>query len=389
MAELALEGEAQLKRRRICGTLSFLGNGFGMGVWSIEIARVRATVGASEAEMGMALLVFAVAALAAMPIAARLAGRFHINRICGVFGLAFACALVLPGLAASVPMLCLALLCLGIAHGSLDVVMNSRASLVEGDYGRPIMSSFHAAWSVGGAIGAGTAGILTGLGWTAAAILAVSAAVALGILLGAIGGQQPPVPPARPAEPTRSGWAGMEWNPRLIGLCVIAFCALFAEGALANWTSIYLQGVLTGLSGGFAAGYVAFSAGMSVGRIGGDRVVGRLGRRRVGLIGALVSAAALSYVLWQPTLVSAGLCFVVIGLGMSNVVPITFSTAGRTARSASRGIATAASAGYTGLLVGPALVGLLADWFTLDRALFALVVSMALIAAMASRVLER
>lgn len=389
MAEQTMGSGAALARRRFCGTLSFLGNGFGMGVWSIEIARVQSVVGASEAEMGLALLVFAVAALAAMPVAARLAGRFHVNRVGGLFGVAFACALVLPGLAASVPALCLALLCLGVAHGSLDVVMNSRASLIETDYRRPIMSSFHAAWSIGGAVGAGAAGVLTWFGQSAPLILGGSALLALAVLLGALGGEQSPVPPARSAGNKTSGLRGVQWSPRLFGLCVIAFFALFTEGALANWTSIYLQGALTGLSGGFAAGYVAFSAGMSVGRVGGDRAVGWFGRRRVGLVGAMVSAAALAYVLWWPTLLSAGFCFVIIGLGMSNIVPITFSTAGRTARSASRGIATAASAGYTGLLVGPALIGMLADLFTLPQALIALVISMAIIAAMATRVLSR
>lgn len=384
-----MQDQTVLVRQRFCGALSFLGNGFGMGVWSIEIARVQSVVGASEAEMGLALLVFAVAALAAMPVASRLAGRFHINRVGGLFGVAFACVLVLPGLAASVPALCLTLLCLGVAHGSLDVVMNSRASLIETGYRRPIMSSFHAAWSIGGAIGAGTAGVLTWLGLSAPVILGGSAVLALAVLLGALGGEQPPVRPVRSAHDGTGALRAVQWNPRLIGLCVIAFFALFAEGALANWTSIYLQGALTGLSGGFAAGYVAFSAGMSAGRIGGDRAVGWLGRCRVGLIGAVVSAMAFAYVLWWPTLISAGLCFVIIGLGMSNVVPITFSTAGRTARSASRGIATAASAGYTGLLVGPALIGMLADLFTLPQALIALVVSMAIIAVMATRVLER
>ncbi len=100
----------------------------------------------------------------------------------------------------------------------------------------------------------------------------------LGVLLASAAGGQGPIadaPPPRgpvPANPLRR-LAAVNWSPRLIGLCVIAFFALLAEGALANWTSIYLQGVLTGLSGGFSLGYVAFSVGMSIGRLAGDRTV--------------------------------------------------------------------------------------------------------------------
>ncbi|MGB7755146.1 MAG: MFS transporter [Salinisphaera sp.] len=389
-----VEATAPLTRRRVCGTLTFLANGFGMGVWSIEIARVQSVIGASDAEIGFALLVFAVAALCAMPVAARLATRFRINRVVGAFGVAFAVALSFPGWVSGLAGLCLALLCLGVAHGSLDVVMNSRASVIETAYGRPIMSSFHAAWSIGGAVGAGTAGLLTGQGLSAATILTASAAVVLGVLLASAAGGQGPIadaPPPRglvPANPLRR-LAAVNWSPRLIGLCLIAFFALLTEGALANWTSIYLKGVLTGLAGGFSLGYLAFSVGMSIGRLSGDRVVAACGRRAVGWSGAAVSALAFAVVLWWPSLIAAVVCFVIIGLGMSNVVPITFSTAGRTARSASRGIALAASAGYSGLLVGPALVGGLADLFTLPQALVALVASMAAIAVLATFALER
>lgn len=394
MTELAMRSAAPLGRRRLCGTSSFLGNGFGMGVWSIEIARVQSRIHASEADMGIALLVFAIAALVAMPVAARLATRFRINRVAGVFGIAFALMLALPGLVTGLPGLCLSLLGLGVAHGSLDVVMNSRASVVESAYGRPIMSSFHAAWSIGGAAGAGLAGLLTGQGIEAAPVMFASGLVVLALVLVSAGGGQGPIANRAETAPAverslRQRLAAVRWSPQLIGLCLIAFCALLTEGALANWTSIYLAQVLTGMAGGFSLGYVAFSIGMSAGRLSGDRIVHVFGRRRVALSGAAISALAFAVVLWRPSLVSAGVCFVVIGLGMSNIVPLTFSTAGRTARSASRGIAMAASAGYAGLLVGPVLVGGLADLSTLPQALSALVIGMAVIALLSAFALDR
>jgi hypothetical protein len=252
-----------------------------------------------------------------------------------------------------------------------------------------MMSSFHAAWSIGGAAGAGAAGILAGHGYGAGAILPVAAVLALPILLIAGGGHQPPKPGTAVNASSNTTQTSRGINLRLLGLCCIAFLALLTEGALANWSSIYLKGVLTGVSGGFAVGYFAFSGGMSVGRLGGDFTVSRLGRRMVGISGALIAALAFAIVLWHPTFVLACICFALIGLGLSNVVPITFSTAGRIARSESLGISRAASSGYAGFVVGPVVIGGLASLATLPEALTILIATMLLISTFGLFAFER
>lgn len=367
--------EAHLHQMRFRNTLTFLSNGFGIGVWSIEIVPVRLIVGISEAVLGMALFGFAAAALLGMRVGARMSDRWPINRVCGVLGLAFAVALFLPCLARDIGTLVITLILLGATNGALDVAMNTRGSLIENRYDRPIMSSFHAAWSIGGAAGAALAGVLTGFGFGPVIVLSIAALFVAVSLAASSGAYQPPAPLAN--ECSSSCGKRRQLDPRLAGLCLLAFCALFTEGAIADWSSIYLQGVL---ESGFAIGFFAFSAGMSVGRLGGDRAVTRYGRLRVGSLGALIAGLAMAYVLWAPSLGTACICFLLTGLGMSNVVPMTFSMAGQVTTKTSQGIAMAATFGYTGFLLGPAFIGGLTHFLTLPLALMVLVITIGVIA---------
>ncbi|MGN8159861.1 MFS transporter [Salinisphaera sp. SWV1] len=366
--------------QRVCGTSTFLANGFGMGAWSVQIASVQAANGLSDFMIGVTLLVFAVAALGAMQISGKAAARYPVNYLCAGIGVAFALALTALGFVVGIASLIVALAVFGTAHGALDVAINARASMLENRAQRPLMSSFHAAWSVGGAVGAGLAGILAAHGCGPVVVLPATAVIALPALLLALGGHQTakPISTSAPAETTAST---QRLRTILLPLlCAIAFLALFTEGALANWSSIYLKGALAGVSGGFAVGYVAFSVGMSIGRLGGDPIVARYGRRRVGVAGATLAAIGLAVVLARPGLASALICFTLVGIGMSNVVPITFGSAGRVARSEAAGISRAASAGYAGFVIGPPLIGGLAGLVTLPVALTTLVAATALIA---------
>lgn len=367
----------ELTRQRLCGTSTFLANGFAMGVWSVEIAGVQVVTETSDFAIGVGLLVFAITALAAMQVSGKVVARYPVNYVCAGLALPFSLALTALGLVGGMIGLVIALAVFGITHGALDVAMNARASMIENRAKRPLMSSFHAAWSIGGAVGAGLAGLMTVYGQGPAMILPVAAIIALPGLLLAVGGHQPP----RPVEKDGLGKGKRRSDSRRLSLlCLIAFLALLTEGGLANWSSIYLKGVLTGLSGGFAIGYVAFSGGMSIGRLSGDSIVARFGRRRVGVAGATLAAIAFAIVLAVPTYTTAFICFALIGIGMSNVVPVTFGIVGRVARSEAAGISRAASSGYAGFVVGPPLIGGLASVMTLPIALTIMILATALIA---------
>ncbi|WP_147418093.1 MFS transporter [Salinisphaera sp. Q1T1-3] len=382
-----------IRRARLGTTLVFLGNGLGIGAWSIEIAELKARLGATGFEMGGALFALAVAALTGMGITGRLAQRYPVHRLCLLAALAFVISVALPGLATGIGGLAMWLVLFGASNGALDVTMNSRASLIESTYDTPIMSSFHAAWSLGGGIGAALAGGLVGYGWPPAHVLGLVAALMLvPMCFAARGGAMGAGDASDETDPQSvrrvASCEGRRWPPRLLALCVIAFCALLTEGALTDWMSIYLKDALGRDAGAFSIGFVAFSVGMFVGRLAGDRVISWLGRRRVAMAGASGAAAALAVVLAEPSLISAGIGFVVVGLGLANIVPITFSVAGATAHARPAGIAMAATTGYTGLLIGPVLIGGMTHAFTLDRTLWLLVGTMLLMAAIGAGALR-
>ena len=238
-----------------------------------------------------------------------------------------------------------------MTNGAMDVAMNANASDVERRWGRPIMSSFHAAFSLGGAAGALLGGWLgdrgTGLGLLGPALLStLLVAVAVPFLAregGGFGG-------AGLAAPSR----------RLLPLAALAFVLMAAEGAVGDWSGTYLarSGVDPGAT---AAAYAAFSLLMITGRVVGDGIVGAAGPRATVGFGALIAAAGLAISAAWPGLAGGVIGFGLVGAGLANVVPVLFSVAGRTGSSAAVGVASAATSGYAGLLVGPVIIGAVAS----------------------------
>jgi hypothetical protein len=257
-----------------------------------------------------------------------------------------------------------------MTNGAMDVAMNANASDVERRWGRPIMSSFHAAFSLGGAAGALLGGWLgdrgTGLGLLGPALLSsLLAAVAVPFLAregGGFGG-------AGFAAPSR----------RLLPLAALAFVLMAAEGSVGDWSGTYLArfGVDPGLT---TAAYAAFSLLMITGRVLGDGIVGAAGPRATVGFGALICAAGLAISAAWPGLTGGVIGFGLVGAGLANVVPILFSVAGRTGSSAAVGVASAATSGYAGLLIGPVVIGAVASAVGL-RSAIVMLAGVALLAA--------
>ena len=145
---------------RIATVGVFLANGFGIGAWAVEVPRIKESLSLSDTSLGIALFAFALGAIVAMPLAGQLAPRFGSGRATALLGAAFALALPLPAFAPNMAVLCIVLFALGAANGALDVSMNGHASTIETQWRAPIMSSFHAAWSAGGLLGAATGAML-------------------------------------------------------------------------------------------------------------------------------------------------------------------------------------------------------------------------------------
>jgi len=271
------------------------------------------------------------------------------------------------------------LVVVGAANGVLGVAMNAQAAAVERAYGRPIMASFHALFSLGGLAGSAVGGVLAGQGVGVRAHLAgTAAALAAAAWLAA----RRLLPPAADAAPDAPAFARP--TRALLALGVVAFCVLFGEGAMADWTAVYLRDVAGTGPGLAAAGYAAFSLTMAGGRLVGDALTVRLGPRRLVLGGGLLAAAGLALAVAVPTPWAAVAGFAAVGAGFATIFPSVLAAAGRTpGQSAGTAIAAVSTLGYTGFLAGPAAIGLIADATSLRAGLGVVAVTSLLIAVLA------
>jgi predicted MFS family arabinose efflux permease len=291
-------------------------------------------------------------------------------------GITACCVLLpLPAIAPGVLALGLALIGLGAALGLLDVGMNANGVAVQGELGRPVMSSFHGSYSVGGLIGSVAGGRAAAAGLSPLAhFLIVAAAVccisllASAWLLPPAAGDASPAPAAGPAR----GWARLpaQYRIALFLLGFVGLCSMVGEGAVGDWGAIYLHGNLhTSLS--FASfGFAAYALAMAAGRLLGDRFVARWGGLRVISRFAAVAGAGFALALLIGNPVAAICGFTILGLGLSAVIPVTFSAAGRLGDEvAGPAITVVSSIAVTGSLAGPPVIGFVAELTGLPAAL--------------------
>ena len=358
-------------KERIATVAVFLANGFGIGAWAVEVPRIKEHLSLSDASLGMALFAFALGAIVAMPLAGRLAPRLGSGRATALLGVAFVAALPLPALAPNFPLLCIVLLLLGAANGALDVSMNGHASTIESAWQAPIMSSFHAAWSAGGLLGAATGAMLQRSGMGVIASLALPDVLIGALILAAAGLALRELGPR--AAPGGSGFALP--SAAVMRLAALAFLCMMVEGAVADWSAVYLRSALNEEASVAAVGYSAFAFSMAACRLVGDVSVRRFGSSKVVGLGGLLAVAGFALVLSLPTVFTACAGFAMVGVGLANIVPVIFSAAGRSTVTPAVGVSMAATAGYAGFLIGPPLIGFGAGLLGLRLALCVLVVA--------------
>ena len=365
-------------RARIAVTAIFFVNGALTGNFVARIPAIKETLGLSPGELGLALLGLPFGLVAAVPLAARLISRVGSRFVTKAASMLVCATLVLPALATSMPLLFSALAAFGAGAGALDVAMNVEGAAVEKIYRKPIMSSLHGLYSVGGLAGSAFGALMASLGigtfghfLAAALILGILALVASSRLLteGAKDFEQGPMF----ALPTRA----------VLGLGLIAFCVLLGEGAVADWSAVYLTNI--GAAPGVAAlAFGAFSLTMAAGRLLGDGINQRLGPVALVRIGGAVSTAGLLIFLLAGQPLLALVALMLVGAGYSNVFPLAMSAASRkTSMSPSSAIAAVTAVGYFALLAGPPLIGFIAEVLTLRGALGILVLLSGLIVVLA------
>jgi predicted MFS family arabinose efflux permease len=355
-----------MKIHKMAVGLLFGINGFLFTNYISRLPRIQAYYDLDNGAIGMVLLASAIGALIAMPLTSWLISARGSRQVASLSGLLF-CLLIpfialMPGGGALGAFFFL----LGLATGSMDVSMNAQAVAVEKAGGKPIMSSLHAIFSAGMMLGAGSGALFTHLETGLAVHLSVVSMLGLGLMIWAVTHLYDDPKPAKARE--KKGLRLPQGS--LIGLGLIAFCCMLGEGAMANWSTNYLLSVASAESTIAPLGLAVFSLAMMMARFWGDKVRLRLGDRQLLILSSIVAAAGLALLLLVPHPFVVLLGFLLVGLGLSVVVPIAYSTAGNTPGMAPGvGIGMVTTIGYGGLLLGPPMIGFLADWQSLRFAM--------------------
>ncbi|GII82154.1 MFS transporter [Sphaerisporangium siamense] len=342
-----------LRRARVAVAMTFAVHGAVSGSFATRIPWIQDHVQAGPGELGLALLAPAVGTLIAMPMAGRVIHRFGNRPATRVLLALWSVMLALPAVAPNLGVLWVTLLVFGASAGMCDVGMNEQGVVVEQRMGRSIMSGLHGMWSVGGLAGGAAGTLAAHFGVDARVHLGVTAAVLLAVGL-VIGRHLLDVRP-REGEEAPAHFVLPSRSVLLLGL--IGFCAVFGEGAGADWSAVYLRDV-TGASPGVAAmSYTAFALTMAVGRLCGDMVVRRLGPVVTVRISGLLATLGGALVVVARTPVPAVTGFMLIGIGVAVVVPLAFAAAGNAARTPSEGVAGVATISYTSGFIAPSAIG--------------------------------
>ena len=357
-----------LARARRAVAACFALHGLIYASWLVRLPDIKARLQLTDGQLGLALLGAPVGIVAGQVLAGWALARWGSRALTLASGAAWCVLVPILGAVPTLPALVLVLGLYGLTSAAMDVAMNAQAALVESHYGRPIMAGFHGMWSVATLVGAAGGGVLAGWGLAVPLHFLLVVALALpGIL--AVG---PSLLREAPA-PQTAGEPAARWAllPRsLLPLGALAFSVLLCEGAIGDWSAVYLRESLGRTPTAAASGYAGFALLMAVGRLTGDRLTGWLGPARIVRGGGLLVVAGTAILALAGTLPVAVVGFALIGAGVACPFPLVISAAARAPGLApGRAIAAMATVAYSGAFVGPPLIGAVAEVITLRGAL--------------------
>jgi MFS family permease len=370
-----------VRRARFAITAVFALNGSLFATFSARLPAIQERTGISEGQLGLALLCAMIGLLSVQLVAGALVSRFGSRPVVLGGALGYALGLVPVALSTSFGALAASMFLIGVASGPLDVAMNVHGLTIERRIERPILSGLHAAFSFGALAGAAAGGLVADAGVGVVSHFAVVAAAGATLALVLRGLLLPPGADAAPegprfARPTRA--------LALVGL--FAICAVLAEGAVSNWSAVYLEGEVGAGEGTAAASLAAFSLGMGIGRLTGDRLSATLGAVRLARGGASLAAVAIGIALLadSPLIAIAG--FAVAGAGLAALFPLALRAAAERGDSAGPAVAAVSAMAYVGFIAGPPAIGGLAELVGLRAALVLVVACLAAAAVLAGAV---
>ncbi|MEU6714706.1 MFS transporter [Nonomuraea sp. NPDC046802] len=368
------KGLTDARRARVGVFGFFFLAGFVMGLWAAGLPSLNDRLDLGFAKLGTVLLLISGGALVSMLLAGHLVDRFSSRRVCWIAGPFSGLVLLGPALAPSYEMLAVLAVVFGIGLGVTEVAMNAHSVEVERRYGRPIISAFHGTWSLGGAAGGGLTSLVLQRGLDAQALL-IAAALVVPLLYVPAARLLLPDPPAHDSAESGSGEAGsLRWGLiALLGLA--AFAGHLSEGAAIDWAALHAQSVLLTDPALAPLAYTIFSVAMTTVRLLGDPIRSRLGSVRTIQLAGLFATTGYVLVLASPAVgeslrvVCAWTGWALTGVGLATVVPVLFSAVGAAGGRVGRALAMVTAFGYSGLLLGPAVLGYVAESSSLPVAL--------------------
>ena len=365
MKNAVVADAGKTKAARRASLLIFLVCGIGLSSWAPMVPFAKVNLGLDDAALGLVLLSLGAGAILTMPFTGFLINKFGSRRVMLVAAIVIAITLPLLLLTSTAVELAIALFVFGASIGSIDVAMNSHAVLVQDRYGRHIMSSFHGMFSLGGLLGSIGLGFLIKMG-----LSPTIAAVSISTLLILIAGSQYQNLFPKAEEKSVDSFSFSLPRGPVLALGLMCFVFFLAEGALLDWSAVFLQFNRNFEPSMAGLGYAVFSVAMAVMRLTGDKIVHKIGSSKVVLIGALVSAAGYTLAVTVPWQGAALIGFALVGLGAANVVPVFFTAAGNIPNiPASVSLPAVTTLGYMGQLAGPAMIGFIAEASSLPIAL--------------------
>jgi MFS family permease len=342
----------------------FAVNSILFGSWITHLPEVQNRLDIGEGELGLALLGLPFGSIIIMPFMGWIIHKLGDGKATLVAASLFCLVSTFPILAPSYGLLFLAMILVGIATGSMDIAMNASAAAIEKRFSRVIMSTCHGMWSLGGMVGAGSTSLLIWLGIDARLHLLILA----GLMIVVVYLHRAILLSIR--EETVSEVVFSIPTGPLIGLAIIGFCIMLGEGAVADWSAVYLKNTLLADAFYSGLGYAGFSFTMAIGRFFGDRIIAEWGSRRLVMTGALIGMAGMTLGLLPENPLYVVIGFTIAGLGFSCLIPAIYIAASRMpGRIPGASLAAVAGFGYFGLLIGPPLIGMIAERWGLTAGL--------------------
>lgn len=344
--------------------LVFAINSFMFGNWAARIPDVKDRLQLSEAQLGIALLGLSIGAMISMPFMGWLLSKRGAGQLSYLFVILYCLCMVPPVMADSLFWLTFFLVLVGLTNGATDIAMNAAAAAVEKKYKVSIMSTSHGMWSMGSMIGAGIAGFIAQkeVHHPTHMIVAAGLMLALSVLLTAT--------LSKIKDDHEAGKAFVLPKGPILGLALITFCILIAEGAIADWSAVFIKNAALGNKMEASLGYAGFSLAMTLGRFYGDSVIPKYGKNKILKVCGVIATLGLALAVVISSPLPAILGFTIAGFGFSLMIPVLFSAAATVKGIApGTGIAMVATLGYVGFLIGPPVIGFIAEEANLNYGL--------------------